>query len=85
MLFVYLSRASSNNRKSSCRFHVAFDFDLMNFNIVFIPVAVKLPNLKVIRLVPGRPHHTNVVKFPDFDELYLYQLSTNHFQTWQIF
>ena len=42
---LYLSHITSTNRKSSCRFHVAFKF---NFSVV--SVAVKLPNLKAIRL-----------------------------------
>ena len=44
-MFLYLSHISSTNRKSSCRFHVAF-----KFNLSVVSVAVKLPNLKAIRL-----------------------------------
>ena len=42
---LYLSHITSTNRKSSCRFHVAFKFTLS-----VVSVAVKLPNLKAIRL-----------------------------------
>ena len=31
------------------------------------------------------PHHTNVCKFRDSDELYLCKFSTNHFKTWQFY
>ena len=44
-VFVPLTNISSTNRKSSCRFHVAF-----KFNLSVVSVAVKLPNLKAIRL-----------------------------------
>ena len=44
-IFVPLTDISSTNRKSSCRFHVAF-----KFNLSVVSVAIKLPNLKAIRL-----------------------------------
>ena len=31
------------------------------------------------------PHHTNVCKFRDSDELYLRKFSTNLFKTWQFY
>ena len=42
---MYLSHITSTNRKSSHRFHVAF-----KFNLSVVSAAVKLPNLKAIRL-----------------------------------
>ena len=44
-IFVPPTDISGTNRKSSCRFHVAF-----KFNLSVVSVAIKLPNLKAIRL-----------------------------------